>query len=143
MPYEVLEDAPTSDVGFRAWGVSIDECFQAAAEATLAVMLENPTVLQRPQRRSIHLEAETLDLALLGLLQEIIFFKDAESLFVAPIELHVRQREAGWQVDATLGGELIDPKRHLLSGDVKAVTMHRFGVEKTGGGWEATVVLDV
>ena len=43
-------------------------------------------------------------------------------------------------------GEEIDRERHALRNDVKAVTMHMFGVKKArgkGGRWEATVVLDI
>jgi SHS2 domain-containing protein len=32
---------------------------------------------------------------------------------------------------------------HPLLTDVKAVTLHRFAVEKIAAGWKATVVLDV
>ena len=40
-------------------------------------------------------------------------------------------------------GEPIDPQRHRLRVDVKAVTLHRFSIEKTAQGWEATVILDI
>jgi SHS2 domain-containing protein len=55
----------------------------------------------------------------------------------------VCQRGGSWCVDAALEGEPIDAARHQLSGDVKAVTVHRLKVEQTSAGWEATVVLDV
>jgi len=40
-------------------------------------------------------------------------------------------------------GEEIDRDRHALRNDVKAVTMHMFGVKKKAGRWQATVVLDI
>jgi SHS2 domain-containing protein len=40
-------------------------------------------------------------------------------------------------------GEEIDRQKHELSVDVKAVTLYRFGVVETEGGWKATVVLDL
>jgi SHS2 domain-containing protein len=48
-----------------------------------------------------------------------------------------------WVVDAIAVGEAIDPTRHQLAGDVKAVTMHRLRVVHTEDGWQATVVLDI
>jgi len=40
-------------------------------------------------------------------------------------------------------GEPIDRERHGLRNDVKAVTMHMFGVKHEGARWRATVVLDI
>lgn len=40
-------------------------------------------------------------------------------------------------------GERLNPARHDLIVDVKAVTLHRFKVEQTVRGWEALVVLDI
>jgi SHS2 domain-containing protein len=40
-------------------------------------------------------------------------------------------------------GESTDPAKHPLNVDVKAVTMHRFAIDQTPQGWQATVVLDI
>jgi SHS2 domain-containing protein len=47
-----------------------------------------------------------------------------------------------FSLTAAAWGETIDPSRHELLVDVKAVTLHRFRVEKASRGWEATVILD-
>jgi SHS2 domain-containing protein len=41
------------------------------------------------------------------------------------------------------GGEPINLERHRLRVDVKAVTLHRFRLEKTAEGWEAFAILDI
>ena len=143
MPYQYVEDAPTADVGFVATGKTLEQCLQAAADATLAVMLGNPESLQPTERRALHVESDAVDLALLKLLEELIYYKDAERLFLRVRDVQVRQREARWVIEAQAEGETIDPSRHHLSGDVKAVTLHRLSVRETPAGWEASVVLDV
>ena len=40
-------------------------------------------------------------------------------------------------------GEAIDPGRHRLRVDVKAVTLHGFSVQSTTDGWEAGVILEI
>jgi len=40
-------------------------------------------------------------------------------------------------------GEKIDPSKHELIVDVKAVTLHRFGVTQIEEGWIASVILDI
>ncbi|MFI5395711.1 MAG: archease [Candidatus Binatia bacterium] len=143
MSYRFLEEAFTADVGFIACGATREECFMAAAEATLEVMLANVAALQLRERRGLHVEHEALDLALLKFLEELIYHKDAEGLLLRPTSVRITQQAGHWVVDATLEGESIDPTRHELSADVKAVTLHRLKVQQTNGGWEATVVLDV
>jgi len=142
-PYRFLEDAPTADVGFVATGATLDECFQAAADATLAVMLGNPESLQPRLRQMLHVEADSVDLALLRFLEEFIYAKDAGGNFLRAVRVCVNEHDSRWVVDATAEGEAIDPSRHRLSGDVKAVTLHRLNVQRAEDRWEATVVLDV
>jgi SHS2 domain-containing protein len=143
VPYRFLDDAPTADVGFVASGDTLAACFQAAADATLEVMVANPGTVEAHENRTVHIEADVLDLALLRFLEELIFYKDAESLFLRATRVDVMQRAGRWAVDASLAGEPIDPLRHQLSSDVKAVTVHRLSVRQTAAGWEATVVLDI
>ena len=60
MSFQFLEDAPTADVGFVARGDTLAACFQAAADATLEVMLANPEALQPRERRTLTWKATRL-----------------------------------------------------------------------------------
>ncbi|MFN8628369.1 MAG: archease [Candidatus Binatia bacterium] len=143
MPYRILEDAFTADVGFVACGATLDECFAAAAEATLRVMLDNPAALQCREQRQVQVEDDALDLLLLRFLEELVYHKDVGGWLLRPHGVHVTVDDRRWRVTAVLGGEAIDPARHELAADVKGVTLHRLGVRRTATGWEATVVLDI
>ncbi len=143
MPYRFLEDEFTADIGFVASGKTLDACFSAAAEATLEVMLANPQSLQARQRRSVRVDSEALDLALLRFLEELVYYKDTEQLLLRCAGVTVTERDGHWLVAGMLEGEAIDSTRHELSADVKAVTLHRLDVRQTDGGWEATIVLDI
>jgi SHS2 domain-containing protein len=141
--FHLLEDAPPADVGFVATGTTLEECFRAAADATLDVMLGNPDALLLRERRVLHIESDSVDIVLLKLLEELIYYKDADGLFLRVTRVTVVHDDDRWVVDAIAEGEAIDPTRHQLSGDVKAVTMHRLRVTHTEDGWQATVVLDI
>ena len=141
--FHLLEDAPPADVGFVATGATLEECFRAAADATLEVMLGNPDALLLRERRALHIESDSVELALLKLLEELIYYKDAEGLFLRVTQVNAVHDSDRWVVDAVAEGEAIDPTRHHLSGDVKAVTMHRLRVVHIDDGWQATVVLDI
>ncbi len=143
MPYEYLEDSVTSDVTFRAWGRDLDELFTAAADATTNVMVEALESISPTVTKAAHANAEALDLLLVRFLEELIFHKDAEGLILRATGVHVETANHERHVQAQLRGEPIDPSKHELLADVKAVTLHGLRVEQTDSGWSAQVTLDV
>ena len=141
MPYEFLDDGVTSDVTFHAWGASLEELFAAAADATLNVMVRSVESVRPLETRSVSVEADALDLLLMRFLDELVYRKDVEELLLRAKELHVDTERN--RVQTVLTGERIDPKRHELVADVKAVTLHDLRVERSATGWDAHVTLDV
>ncbi|RJQ51815.1 MAG: archease [Desulfobacteraceae bacterium] len=143
MPYRYLEDIATADIAFSAWSESLEGTFQAAAAATLNVMVEDPDRVRREVTRPIRLENTQLDLMLFDLLQEIIYYKDSEELLLHISDIYIEETEDGYRLEAMGAGETLDPEIHRLQVDVKAVTLHRFRLEKTDGGWNVQVILDI
>jgi SHS2 domain-containing protein len=142
-PYRYLEGIATADVAFEAWGSTREETFLAAADATLNTMVEEIGTVAPRERRFFSVSADTLDLLLLELLQELVYHKDADRLLLRVRDLRIEESGSGYCLHADAIGETIDPARHLLLADIKAVTLHRLSVEKTPSGWRAVVVLDV
>lgn len=143
MPYEFLPDLATADIAFRAWGRTLEETFQAAADATLNVMVEDLESVEPRDERAIGLERESAEMLLFDFLQELIYYKDAEALLLRVPELEIRQPASRCVLRARARGERIDPARHRLRVDVKAVTLHEFRLEPVEGGWQAQVILDI
>ncbi|RNC68626.1 MAG: archease [Desulfuromonadales bacterium] len=143
MPYRYLEDIATADVAFEATGASREEMFASAADALMGVMVEDLATIRPRENVEISLENQELDLLLFAFLQEFVFHKDARQLLLRVNTLTVVDEGAAFTLRATLGGEAIEPERHPMAVDVKAVTLHRFAVEKRDGTWYATVILDI
>ncbi len=143
MPYQYLDDIATADAAFKAWGETLEELFTAAAEATMNVMVADLATIAPEQQRHFSVEADAVDMLLFELLQEIIFYKDAEQLLLRVAELQISGGDDLWSLTATAVGETLNMEKHELVVDVKAVTLHRFQVEKTDRGWEALVILDI
>jgi len=143
VPYRYLEDIATADVAFEAVGADLGEAFRASADAELGVMVESPQLILPRVKRSFSAEEESLDILLLQLLQEILYYKDAERLFLRCSLAEVERSGAGWRLSAELEGEGIDGTRHGLLTDVKAVTLHLLKVERSPRGWTARAVLDI
>jgi SHS2 domain-containing protein len=143
VPYEYPSDGVTSDVTFRASGGDLDALFTAAADATTNLMVRRLDSIAPATSVPVIVRADALDLLLLRLLEELIFRKDAACLFLRATEVHVSREDGGYRATATLVGEPIDPAKHELDADVKAVTLHGLAVRRADGGWEAEVTLDV
>ena len=78
-------------------------------------------------------------------LTELIVIKDVDSLLFKHFKVTIVSGEEQ-SLSCEMRGEEIDRARHALRNDVKAVTMHMFGVKNVGGDagrWEVTVVLDI
>lgn len=140
MPFEFIEDVAIADVAFRAWGASAEEVFAAAAAATLRVMVQDLDSIAHAEERPVELANAALDLLLFDFLQELIYYKDAEGLLLLPEDLEIQE---GFRLRARLWGERLDPRRHELLVDVKAVTLHLFSLVADQEGWQAQVVLDI
>jgi SHS2 domain-containing protein len=143
MPYRYLEDIATADVAFAAWGTTREELFAACADALTNVMVADLASIRRNEEIEVHLENGELDLLLFAFLNELVFYKDARQILLRVASLAITDAPGEFLLDARLAGERIDPDRHSLIVDVKAVTLHRFRVAETTQGWKAEVVLDI
>ena len=140
MPFRFLPDIALADIAFEAESDSVNGLFESSALAVTDVMVD-PETLRSDTTKRIRIASEDLDRLLYDFLTEIIVVKDVDSLLFRDIEVKVAADQKS--LEAAMKGESIDRNRHLLRNDVKAVTMHMFGVRREGGRWKATVVLDI
>src|SRR5205814_5822661 len=96
MPYEYLEEFGTADIAFEATGRDLPELFRDAADATTNVMIDNIDAIEPRETRHIELANEMLDMLLFDLLQELIFFKDAELLLLRMREMQIDEKQEGY-----------------------------------------------
>ena len=143
MPIRYLEDVSIADVAFEATETTREGIFVEAGKATAGAMVENLNEVRPRVEKAIQVRHRDLDLLLFDFLQELIFYKDAEELILIVDQVAIEERDGEFQLSATARGEKIDPARHQMGIDVKAVTLHRFELEETDKGWRATVILDV
>ncbi|OGP71106.1 MAG: hypothetical protein A2W09_08280 [Deltaproteobacteria bacterium RBG_16_50_11] len=143
MPFEFLEDIATADIAFRAWGKDLEETFTAAADATMNVMVEELESIDPREKKELRLENDHLDMLLFDLLQELIYYKDAEELLLRVRQIEIQEKDRLHVLKGVASGEKIDRNRHRFRVDVKAVTLHLFRLEKTENGWETLVILDI
>jgi SHS2 domain-containing protein len=143
MPYRYLDDIAIADVAFEAWGNTREELFIAAADALMNVMVADLALIHAIDEVEFRLENEALDMLLFNFLNELIFYKDVRQLLLRATSVTIGGTDSYFTLHAKAEGERLDPERHQLIVDVKAVTLHLFHVAEYVEGWRATVVLDI
>lgn len=140
LSYRFLPNVALADVAFAARGDSPEKLFEACARALTDVMVD-PRSLRGQVERRIELQASDVDGLLYDFLTQLIVLKDVESLLFRRFEVRLSRNLRSLVCHAS--GEPINRDRHRLRNDVKAVTMHMFGVTREQRIWKATVVLDI
>jgi SHS2 domain-containing protein len=136
-PFEILEHP--ADIGFRAFGATLEELFENAALALVSIASEVADIEPR-QEYSLETSASDTESLLVAWLSEVLYWFDGRRInfrHFRVTEIHSR-RVAGMGL-----GEPRDPARHGAKLIVKAVTWHQLKVWQERGRWIAEVYLDV
>lgn len=135
--FRILEH--TADIGIAMHGTSLAELFTAAAAGMLHLICPDSPVLAS-RSHQLQIRGEGLEELLVNWLSEINYLCQAHRFLTAQIEIH----EIGpRQLQATVLGEAIDPLRHGLQREIKAVTWHRIEVRQLADEWQAEVYFDI
>ncbi len=137
-PFEYLEH--TADIKFRAYGQTPEQMLENAAIALFSSMTDLSKVQVKETWRT-ELKSPDLEQLAYNWLSEIVFLFETESAVFSTFKVSIRQNEE-WMLEAEIGGERLDLKRHAFDNEVKAVTLHEFRVKKNEV-WCVQVVLDV
>lgn len=125
-----------SDIAVEIKTSSPEELFIEGALALEEIMVDLD--FETDMMKTIKLSAESLDLLFFDWLSELIFIKDTNRLVFNKFSIELN----GTQLNATIYGTKIENTKEQKA-DVKAITMHKFKVDKTNDGWYAFVVFDV
>ena len=131
----------TADVGIEAYGKNLKELFENAAFATSEVMV-NTKQIKASTKKEINLENKDIEKLLFDFLDEIIYYKDAETLLFSKFEVNINKNKI-YKLKAKIYGEKINPKKQELRDDAKAVTLYEFKIEKIKSGYKVRFILDI
>ncbi len=129
----------TSEVGFRATGVTLAGAFTQAGRAVFQVMTDIDA-LTTDETVDIDVESEGLEAALYDFVDELIYIAEVEGVLLREFDLTVERGETV-TVRGTGRGQRIGGQDRLQ--DVKAPTYGDIIAEKTGDGWVLQLTLDV
>ena len=131
----------TADVGLQVHGRDLDDLFRTCAQGLMDYVVANRHEVRTEVVESVSLRADSPEELLMAWLSELIFRVETRQRVYATFQVQVA--EHGKSLNAELRGEPIDPHRHLLDHEVKAVTRHDFQLSRTDQGWTARFILDI
>ncbi|NLK25544.1 MAG: archease [Euryarchaeota archaeon] len=123
MRYETLEH--TADLMIRAYGQTVEECFENAAFAMMDQILDTSSV--RPNEQiDIEVEGEDRYELLYNFLSEVLFIFDAKRLALNRFSVTLSPK----RLTCRAWGEEFEPNRHAPRQEIKAVTYHELEVDE-------------
>ncbi len=129
----------TADVGYRLFAPTLAELFAVAGRALFDAITELDSI--QPQfERKVAVEAGDIEALLVAWLSELNYRCITDLELYSEFAIEEISPNA---VRATVRGERIDPGRHVIQTEIKAVTYHELYVRQTENGWEAQVIFDV
>jgi SHS2 domain-containing protein len=129
----------TADLGLRVRAADLDTLFAEAAACLFSAIVEDPSAVRPAVAHTIEVPGEDREYLLFDWLRELLYRFDAQHMVYGRFDVTVRDDG----LTATAHGEPLDPARHVLSHEVKAITYHELKVEQTSDGWLAEVIVDI
>ncbi|MEN6366629.1 MAG: archease [Thermoguttaceae bacterium] len=135
--FEIFEH--TADVGIRARAETPEGLFADAARGLFSVMVSHLDVVRPVETVELRVPGDNLEELLHDWLSELLFIFSTRRLVFCEFQVQIGSDG----LTASVRGEPLDPRRHALDVEVKAITWHALKVERTADGWVAEVIVDV
>ena len=136
MKYTVIDIS--GDVGIRAEGASLEECFISSAIG-LYSLITDLTHVAPTEGVEIHLMEDNLEILLVRFLNELIFQFDTYGFIGKSLSVSINECE----IFAKIKGEKFNPEKHTSKLIIKAATYHNLVLKKEDSLWIAEFVFDI
>ena len=121
--YELIEH--TADVGVKAYGRTVAEAFEHAAEGMFDIITDESMITPVGEYK-IELDAPDREQLLVDWLSELLLLNGIQNLVFGKFEVTL----SGNHLSARVYGEKYDTKKHRMGVEIKAVTYHMLQVHE-------------
>ena len=137
----------TADIYVEVQGEDLNKIFERAALALFETIVDTSNV--SPNIKKI-VEVEGFDLynLLYKWLEEWLYIHDVEGLVFSKFKVHKIEEvkvndEMIYKISGEGYGEPLDPKKHSIKTEVKAITYHEMYIGKEGNLYIARFIIDI
>jgi SHS2 domain-containing protein len=138
MEYRLIDH--TADIAFEAFGDSLEELLRNSARAFYDALVFTDK-LKNGIKKEIEIEDYDADYLLYKWLNELLFLFDTEFFAAKEVDVSVTKSDGKLILKGNLMGGKLTPE--MIRTEPKAITMHKFKVEKREKGWYAFVIVDI
>jgi SHS2 domain-containing protein len=135
--YQTFEH--TADLGLRVQANDLNALFAEAGKALFSLITPQLDEIELVEEMPITIKGHDVEELLHDWLTELLFTFYVHRRLLKKFEVHITSSG----LTATVYGEKIEPKRHEISLEIKAITWHGLKVEQTHSGWTAEVIVDI
>jgi len=133
----------TGDIGIRVRADTLTRLFERAATGTFHVLTDLDAVRPR-EATSIQVEGRDREALMVRWLSELNYRHTVDDVLYCAFEVEsLAETDDGLGLTATVRGEPLDPARHTVHTEIKAITFHGLDVHETDPGWAVQVIFDM
>lgn len=115
--YEIIDH--TADIGVKAKGKSLEECFENAAYGMFDIITDESEIENKGQY-DIELKADESEQLLVDWLSELLYLHSSMNLIFGFFKVEFD----GKKLKGRIFGEKLDISKHKIGTEIKAVTYH-------------------
>ena len=139
----------TADIGFYAYGKSLEEAYENAGLAMFNVITDIDKV-KKVESKEFEIVSEDLVSLLYDYLEELLFFQDTEFMFFSDFKVNIEKIAdaessdlENYKLVCSAYGEEINWDVHSPKSEVKAITFHKMCVKEDEGLFKLRAILDL
>jgi SHS2 domain-containing protein len=135
--YETFEH--TADLGLRVTAPNLPTLLAEAGTGLASMIVANLDAVELVEERAIAIEGADREYLIFDWLSELLYLYETRHLVLRAFD--VQLTASG--LKAIAHGERLDPDRHVLDHEVKAITYHQLKLEQSTSGWLLEVIVDI
>ena len=117
----------TADIGFKAYGKTMDEAFENAGLAIFNIISDTEDI-EPSTEISFEVTSEDNVSLLYDYLEELLFYHEVEFMLFSEFDVKI---DDGFHLTATIKGEAINWDKHERKTEIKAITFHMMEVKRS------------
>jgi len=133
----------TGDVGIQITAPTLPTLFERAAHGMFWVLTDLETV-QASDATYITVDGHDREALMVRWLSELNYRHTVDDVLYRGFEIDtIARSDDTHHLSATVRGESIDPDRHTVYTEIKAITFHGMEIQEANGGWTVQVIFDM
>ncbi len=133
----------TGDIGLQVTAATLPQLFERAALAMFRVLTDLETV-QTTDTTTIRVDGRDRVALMVRWLSELNYRHTVDDVLYRAFDVRsINEADDSFTLTATVHGEAIDPARHTVYTEIKAITFHGLDIQETDDGWGVQVIFDM